>query len=275
MDIVFLAAIYIIFLIVITVAVIYSIYQYKNPPHDYAPNLLELKRQNSVANYNDIKENFLTPGKGTFVGFFNIQSGDRTGKLNGDMRALVNFGDTMVLEVSPVPRTVSDTFKKSENSLLTTAQLRVLTYGENGPKIEQISLPDIPMQKWVCIGVMKDGRRLDVVYDNQIVASRRLEHNLSVQPYGNLKIGVEDARNSTGLLGNCQHVFLINDRLNIQDFAAMREQYVRADGELTSSQSLPIPFLNTSLVTTGLPGIGDGVTSSKSNTLRKWYTPYN
>jgi hypothetical protein len=276
MDLIFLATIYLILLVIITIAVIFSILRYKNPPKDYATDSMKLSEQNTVANYSDVKDNFLVPGTASLVGFFYIEAGDRTGNLNGDMRILINLGNIIALEISPVPRKISQEYVKSGNSLTTTAQLRLVTYGDGGFSTEQISLPDIPLQKWICIGILKDGRRIDVVFDDKIVASRRLAYNIPVQPYGGLVIGQKNSKDKTGLRGQFQHVFIMPERLNINDFVGFRDNYINSAGDLVGKNTLPIPFLKADFSVINIPGLtGEGVSSAPPNTLKKWYTPYN
>jgi len=262
--------------VIITIAVIFSILRYKNPPKDYVTELMKLSSQNSVANYNDLKDNFLVPGSSSLIGFFYIEAGDKTGNLNGDMRILLNAGNLISLEISPVPRKISQEFIKSGNSLTTTAQLKIVTYGDSGFSVEQVPLPDIPLQKWVCVGILKEGRRIDVVFDDKIVASRRLANNIPVQPYGGLIIGQKDSKEKTGIRGDFQHIFIIPERLNINDFTALRNNYINSDGDLVGENTLPIPFLKTNFSAINIPGLsGTGISSAPANTLRKWYTPYN
>ena len=80
----------------------------------------------------------------------------------------------------------------------------------------------------------------------------------------------------TGLIGNCRHVFLIPERLNVNNFATVRDNYINVDGTMKEDNTLPIPFLNVDLTALSLPGLtGSGVSVPPPNTLKKWYTPYN
>lgn len=273
MDILFLITLYLVLILIITVSVIYKIIRYKSPPKDYAQSKLNLMNGHTVASSYEVKDNLLMPSSSSFIGFFNLQGGDKTANINGDMKPLIIIGGLLILEIAPVPRKISNDYKKSGNTLNTTAQIRVGAYGENGFTIEQITLPDIPLQKWFCLGILREGRRIDVIYDDKIVASRRLMNNIPTQPYGGLQLGIKDQNNQTGLAGNAQHVFLLPYRLNITDFTKFRNEYINPDGELSTKESLPIPFYNVSV-----PSINfdtSSVSSPPANTLQKWYTPYN
>jgi hypothetical protein len=271
MDILFIITIYVIFTILITVAVIYKIINYKEPPKDYAPNMLKLASENLVATSYEVKEQLLLPGSSSLILFLNLQPGDKTADIKGYMTPLLNIAGIMLFEISPVPRKISRDFTKSDNTLNTTAQIRVGTYGENGFEIEQITIPDLPLQKWICLGILREGRRIDVVYDNRIVASKRLNNNLPSQPYGGLTIAKQN-NGKTGLLGSVQHVFMLPYRLNIKDFSAFRNNYIKPDGELVTKIDIPIPFYNIGIPIMNLSTTD--VSSPPSNTLQKWYTPY-
>lgn len=272
MDLLFIITLYFVFIVMITAAVIYKIVNYKAPPKDYAPKVLNLSSENSVATSYEVKDNLLLPGSSSLIVFLNLQPGNKTANINGNMTVLINVGGIMVFEISPVPRKVSTEFIKSKNTLNTTAQIRVGTYGENGFELEQITVPNLPLQKWVCLGILREGRRIDVVYDNRIVASKRLNNNLPSQPYGGLTIAMQDRNNTTGLLGSAHHVFMLPYRLNINDFTAFRNGFITPGGEMSEKLDIPIPFYNIGGFSFNM---SDGVSAPPVNTLKKWYTPYN
>jgi hypothetical protein len=45
--------------------------------------------------------------------------------------------------------------------------------------VEFLTLPPIPLQKWVMVTIVKEGRRFDIYYDNHLVLSQKTENNLS------------------------------------------------------------------------------------------------
>jgi hypothetical protein len=45
--------------------------------------------------------------------------------------------------------------------------------------VEFLTLPPIPLQKWVMITIVKEGRRFDIYYDNKLVLSQKTDNNLS------------------------------------------------------------------------------------------------
>lgn len=85
------------------------------------------------------------------------------------------------------------------NSVSAQLTLRTDTRGAAGPEtyVESLSLPPLPLQKWVMITIGKDGRRVDVYYNDKIVSSSKLLHMLSVQSSN----GVICQAGDTGLSG--------------------------------------------------------------------------
>lgn len=273
MDLLFIITLYLVFIILITVSVIYRIVRYKTPPKDYAPNPIKLSKESTLATSFEVKDNFQLPSASSIIVMLKLLPGDKTSDITGNMRPLLFVGGFLLFEISPTSRKISREFTKSDNSLNTTAQIRIGTYGENGFEIEQITLPDLPLQKWVCLGILREGRRIDVIYDTKIVASRRLNNNIPTQPYSGLQIGKNDESEKTGLLGTVHHAFILPYRLNINEFSTFRDGFISPDGNLIQKENIPIPFYNVGIPNVQL-SLGDSVSSPPGNTLKKWYTPY-
>jgi hypothetical protein len=129
-------------------------------------------------------------------------------------------------------------------------------------------LPPIPKQKWVFIAILRDGRRFDVIYDNKIVASHRLEF-YPVIISSPLTVG------GTGLDGKVIHVMVNSKRLNPYDIE--RERVARVD---TNNMVLEANQIDTSLPGLKLfarcpPGLPcDPITTPPQNNLVQWNTPY-
>jgi hypothetical protein len=48
--------------------------------------------------------------------------------------------------------------------------------------VEVLSLPAIPIQKWVMVTIVKEGRRYDVYYNDKLVLSKRTQFKLTLSP---------------------------------------------------------------------------------------------
>jgi hypothetical protein len=162
------------------------------------------------------------------------------------------------LEVAPAPP------GKNES----TTRLRVKT--NHGGQIvdEYIEVPPVPRQKWVFISILRDGRRFDVMYDNKIVASQRLQNYPAIVS-SPLMVG------SKAFMGSVIHVMAQGKRLSPSDVSRIRDMYVDTNGTVlegnTFNLSLPtIAFLGK--CPSGLPC--NPVTKPPGNNLFSWSTPY-
>ena len=99
------------------------------------------------------------------MGFFYLLDGDKTTKFVNGFTPIIQVDNNWHLEVAPAPM--------GGNNV--AARLRVQTNDTGTLKQEYIDLPPIPKQKWMFVAILRDGRRFDVIYNNEIVASQTLE----------------------------------------------------------------------------------------------------
>jgi hypothetical protein len=85
-----------------------------------------------------------------------------------------------------------------------SAQLTVLTTQNttSGKELykETVSLPALPLQKWVMITLVHEGRRVDVYYNDGLVASAKLENLISTDNFNLTYVDVGDS-GLTGIMG--------------------------------------------------------------------------
>jgi hypothetical protein len=135
-------------------------------------------------------------------------------------------------------------------------------------KEEVIELPNIPKQKWIFIAILRDGRRFDVIYDNRIVASQRLE-------YYPVNISSPLAIGSTGLAGSVIHVLINGTRLSPTEVERERVAHVDTNGTVLEADAIDISFPGLKLFAQCPPGLPcDPVTRPPNNNLFEWSTPY-
>ena len=194
---------------------------------------------------------------GTIMGMFTIKNGDRTTNYSNAYTPLLQIANIWYLETS------------NGSNQQSSARLRVRTQANAAsPQDEIIELPPIPKQKWIFIAVLRDGRRFDVIYDNKIVASQRLEHYPAV---GSSPVSI----GNSALDGAAIHVIINNTRMAPSEVERIRltlvdtNQLVLEDN--TFNQSLPkISLL--AQCPSGLPC--NTVTKPPVNQMFKWSTPY-
>lgn len=220
---------------------------------------------NKVVLMSEMVQSMLLGNSGsTVMGFFNIQQGDRTAiyidKLQTDtFIPIMQVANNWHIEISHSP-----TGQKQ-----TSARLRVQTKNGNGElKDEIMDLPPLPNQKWLCITLLRDGRRFDMMYDDKIVASQRLQ-NYPVVISSPLTVG------NKGLDGSVIHVIVSSRRYHPDEVEKERLKYVNTNNMILENNLFDITLPTISLFGKCLPGLPcDAVMKPPRDNLFQWKTPY-
>ena len=207
--------------------------------------------------YSDITQStLLTTAGSTIMGFFNLSGGDRTSKYSNSYTPLLYIDNNWYLEISPSP----------VKNIAT--RLRVQTNDGGKFKYELIELPQIPKQKWMFIAILRDGRRFDIIYNNQIVASQRLE-NYPVIISSPLSIG------NKGLDGSAIHIITSNVRLTPDNVERERVRHVDTNNTVLEKNIFDMPLSALKLLAKCPPGLAcDPITKPPDNNLLQWKSPY-
>lgn len=245
---------------VIVVAIItYIIIGYvygKASIQDVAPSIISLSKQNPVFDSDSVQATLLTQGGSSVLGFLNVRFGDRTQTVGGDsFQTLLGVTGSFEFQVSP-----------------NAARLLVTTAGPT-PQKEIIELPKLPSQKWMFLAILRDGRRFDILYDDRIVASQRL--NYFPQVIQNpLMVG------NTMFLGNAIHILVAPSRLTPREAARQRAKLADTTGEPVAASGSatfglpPIPF--SGIKASCIPGLPcNPITKPPKNHMKAWSTPYS
>lgn len=201
-----------------------------------------------------VKKKIVGTSGSTVMGFFKLQNGDRTSNATTPYIPIIQAENNWMLEIASAPQGL-------EHNLV---RLRIKTIDAGALEDKIIDLPEIPKQRWVFIAILRDGRRFDIIYDNKIVASHRLE-TYPVVIAGVLSLG------NTGLSGEANKIMIKEERLTPIDVESERQNYIDTNGvlkeDLTFIPSIPIIDL-TNLCLPGLPC--DYIKGPPSNNLVKW-----
>ena len=224
---------------------------------DVAPDVFQLSESKQAYDSYNTQIDLLKSSGSSILAFVNVQYGDRTGKANPNANALlplINIDGAMTFEVSP-----------------DSAQLSVVTVEPGQTSTEVIQVPPLPMQKWVMVAILRDGRRFDIMYNDQIVASHRLTHYPKVIS-NPLRIGDKK------MLGSAVNVIVAPYRMTPSEVIREMRHLSDTTGMPVAAtprlQLPPIPFVN--LRSICIPGIPcNGVTQPPSDQLKAWYSPYN
>ena len=229
--------------------VIYLIVYRASGPQDVLPGLTPLNKKSDLMLPDVTQKTLLGSSGSSVLGFFYLKSGDRTARQGTPYRPLIQVENNWYLEVNHHRH----------------ARLRVKTKSNTE---EIIHLPPIPMQKWVFIAILREGRRFDVIYNHRIVASQRLMNYPAIIS-SPLSVG------SKGMGGSAIHVIVQDQRMTPNDVEKIHLTYVDTNHtileENSIDMSLPFPKLSASCVP-GLPC--NAMISPPQNALKQWNTPY-
>lgn len=247
----------IMFIIILIGTVVYYIYSnISSENKDILSVLTPLNKKKQIMLPDVVQTDILGAGGCTVMGFFSLNAGDRTVIYNNDYAPLIQVENNWSLDISQVP-------KKD-----TSARLLVKTVSQGTHAMEQIDLPPIPKQKWVFIAILREGRRFDVIYNNQIVASEHLK-NYPVVISSPLSVG------SSKLDGNVIHVIVNNRRMTPDEIERQRRVYVDTNNDILEDNYIFPSFPTLKLFGICPSGLScNTITQPPPNVMNTWSTPY-
>jgi hypothetical protein len=247
-------------ILIVTIITVTCYFIYTNTGstnNDVVTSMLELNKKTDIATGDVIEATLLRTNGSTVMGFFNLQQGNRTIGYNNDYVSLLSVPNNWSLEVS-----------QTSTNKNVSARLRVMTNNSGTQQEEYIELPPIPRQKWICISILREGRRFDIIYDNRIVASQRLKY-YPVIINNPMTVG-----NAT-IMGKVIHVIITPTRLSPSEVERQRRIYVNSNNDVLEANSLLMSLPSFKISAQCPPGLPcDNITHSPSNAYLKWQTPY-
>jgi len=247
-----------IILVAITVYIIvYHIYPGAGN-NEVLRKLRPLHKRKGILTSDVTQSKILATAGSSVMGFFYLLEGDKTGKIANEFTSIMEVENNWHLEIAPAPNGTSNT----------SARLRVHISNGSNTKEEIIELPPIPRQKWMFIAILRDGRRFDIIYNNEIVASQILEF-YPVVISSSLFVG------NSGLSGSVIHVIVNGKRLTPSEIENERLRYVNTNGTVLEADSISVSLPGLKLLAQCPPGLPcDSITKPPSNNLLKWKSPY-
>lgn len=244
---------------VVIAAVLYYLYikYIKNDGKDLLQDITPLNVKKDIATPDIVQSTLLGSGGSTVMAFFNLQAGNRTSTYKNDFVPLMMVDNNWWLEISHKPQGEED-----------SARLRVQTTQGGTLGIELIDLPPIPKQKWIFIAILREGRRFDIIYNNRIVASDRLENYPAVIS-SSLSIGHQH------LYGKTIHIIINNVRMSPDEVERQRVSYVDTNNDIVEDNYIFPSFPTIKLFTKCPPGLPcDPIRKPPKNNMYEWSTPY-
>jgi hypothetical protein len=207
---------------------------------DVVPSPVLLAENKIILSSDDVTRTLLGSGESTLIALIRVQMGDRTPRDVNSTFPLLKVDGAFSLEIAPT----------NIGNTSTTSQLRIMS-GPNPSDVDTMTLPNFPLQKWVYVAILRSGRRFDVYYNDDLVAS----HTFSTYP----RISSNPLRmGDANLLGHGVHVLVANKRISAQDAAIERRRLVDGAGaprgiRLPTIQSVDLPGEIANACIPGLP----------------------
>jgi len=252
----------------------------KHAPSDLAPNPIQLNTATTLIQNG--QSLMLSPGF-TIAGFFNVTMGDRTRNSGKNYTTLIGIPNCVEFQIAPA--TTNPTNTDSANPVNQySAQLKITTVPSTATApatYELVNLPPMPIQKWIFLCILRDGRRFDVLYNDQIVGSHRLTAYPNTSTAQSLQVAPDANANAKGVprfLGTAVHIFTQLYRMSPPDLAVLRAQNSDTTGAPPSALSFPLPSLFSlpDMRTFCLPGLPCTVpTTPPPNPMQMWESIYN
>ena len=245
--------------------IVYHIYP-SDGNKELVSDMTPLKKKKNIMMPDRVQTELLGSSGSTVMGFFYLNQGDKTARIthHEEYIPLLQVENNWHFEV-----VLSGKDKQGYS-----ARLRIKTQQAGQIKTETITLPTIPRQKWVYLAILREGRRFDVMYDNRIVASQRLEH-YPVVIASPLSVGNE------GLNGTVIHVKTNSRRLSPSEVDHERTAHVDTNGMVVDMKWNPLHQLNApefpifNITAKCLPGLPcDPVTKPPTKRLYEWKSLY-
>ena len=213
----------------------------------------DLARAQSVAPSDMFAEPYFSGGGGTLVFYLYIKSIPRTVDIQTEFTDIVGVPGSISLQVS------------QESS-----RIQIFTQASIGTAVteEHISLPKLPQQKWVQVAILREGRRIDVIYNKKTVASQRLRYVPIVRKNA-LMVGSP----SPSLLGIAGNFRVASRRLSVREI--LQEYSATSDTRGKPYIGIEVPNSSLTNICAG-PSCNSAATTTTTpqNTLQFWSSPY-
>jgi hypothetical protein len=166
---------YIGIILILIIAIVYFSIKYyyrEGKIRVFTAGPLDLSKPTPVVGSDDAKQILQSKNGSTLSVFIKINGIDKSGVYDATPIGILEQPGCWALQYVPQnSKSASPTYKFSVNTIDSTGAER----------IEEIPLPMIPEQKWIYFTVLKEGRRFDVLYNKNIIASSYLINYPKVQ----------------------------------------------------------------------------------------------
>ncbi len=249
------AAYYIIFLLLVAI-IVYSAFIYYRNPEKQLKTKFEiqdgtLEETKIVLDSDKARRLLFGTASSTLAFYVFLQPSDKTPR-----------ADQMTNTLLEIPGVMKFNFSGS------SSELEVSTFNTftRATDQERINVPKIPMQKWIMLTILRDGRRFDIMYNDKMVASQRLAH-MPVYMTAPVKLGGPQIR------GTFRQGYAFNYRLSLEEVS--KELTATSDTRHKPPTSVELTIGNPFSLFSCPGGFFCGADSRKpKSALQEWQTPY-
>jgi hypothetical protein len=253
----------VIVVLAIATYVIISIVKSGSNLQDLAKNPVSLNTSTTLMDSSTAQNIILSGAGSSLCAFVNVQLGDRTVRVDdSNFKMLFGMLGSVEFQVAPAPQS-------SPLADKCTARLLVMTVPGGPTPFETVELPPLPLQKWVFVAILRDGRRFDILYNGVVVAS----HRLAMYPK---QVSSPITIGGPTFLGHAQHVIIAPRRLTPSEVAYQQAILSDTTGQPPVKFPLPLPIPFGDLQTLCLPGLPcNPVNAPPSNRMKAWSSIYS
>lgn len=206
-------------------------------------SIYNLSTKNRIIDSDTARSLFLSSTGGTVLSYVFLEPADRTQQLtNSNESTLIEQGGAWSIKIA--------------HNGVPTLQINTL-HG-----IETAQLPVIPYQKWTALTVVREGRRFDVYYNGELVASKR--------PTAYVRIELASiSAGSTNMRGKITNIYIAGRSYNKADIAEIYRNTSDTRGKPYVTEKI-IPKL-------GCPSglLCSIVSTPPENPYKRWQTQYS
>jgi hypothetical protein len=259
---------WIIGIVVIIVIVSYSVFNLVSyvliptPIQPVGPEQLDIAVPAQVATSTTLANAWTSTSGSTLMFFILAEINDRTTVSGNEYANVVKIGSKQAFQILVAP-------DAGRSYTTAPARLEVITRGNSIP--EYIEFVDFPLQKWVSVVIVKNGRKFNIYIDGKLTISHTCLAMPDIDVTQALTIG--DSR----LSGKIALISLVPSALNSDTIKEYYIENANGDGQpqLTSGASI-IPTIEnlTSLTSFFLCPGGNCSTVKIPGPMQEWSSPY-
>lgn len=153
------------------------------------PQGAPLSVQTNLATSDTFVEPFFKGNSGSLLFYVKLEPSQRTQDIQNPYSSIISIASSFSFEIPVAP---------DAGFVNKSGRARLVVTNDKGVK-EVIELSPLPLQQWVEVAILREGRRYDVVYNNKTVASQRLR-NLPAIRKSTLFAGGPGLRGTIGLV---------------------------------------------------------------------------